>query len=133
MSAQTSTTEQSRAVAQAFYDAIIAGDAEGFMAVTSPDVINQQPAFLPYGGTRHGRDAFVGLFPSFAGHYDLTKIRCERLVAEGDRVFSVVRVPFLQNGQDVVLAEELVVRDGLIVEMRIFAHEAQTLVTRADR
>ena len=128
---QTSLTEQNRAVVQAFYDAIIAGDTDGFVAVSAEDMIVHQPSFLPYGKSYHGRDTFVGLFDSFAKYYDLTKIRCDYLVADGERVFGVIRVPVLANGKDVLFAEQVVVRDGLVAELRIFIHEAQTMVQRS--
>ena len=131
MSMQTSTTEQSRAVAQAFYDAIIAGDVDGFVAVSAEDMVCHQPSFLPYGKSYYGRDTFVGLFDTFAKYYDLTKIRCDYLVADGERVFGLMRVPVLTNGQDVLFAEQVVVRDGKVVELRIFVHEAQTMIGAA--
>ncbi len=126
--AAASLTEQNRAIVQAFYDAIIAGDVDGFVAVSAEDMVVHQPSFLPYGATYRGRDTFVGLFDTFARYYDLTKIRCDHLVADGERVFGVMRVPVLTNGQDVLFAEQVVVRDGLVAELRIFVHEAQTMI-----
>lgn len=126
--AQTSLTEQTRAVARAFYDAIIAGDTKGFIAVSAEDMVVHQPSFLPYGKTYRGRDTFVGLFDTFAKYYDLTRIRCDHLVVDGERAFGVMRVPVLTNGQDVLFAEQVVVRDGKVAELRIFVHEAQTMI-----
>ena len=128
MTTQISQTEETRAVVTAFYDAIIAADVPAFAAVSSKDLVVHQPAFLPYGATYRGLDTFIGLFDTFAKYYDLTQIRCDHLVADGDRAFGVMRVPVLTNGQDVLFAEQVVVRDGLVVELRIFVHEAQTML-----
>jgi hypothetical protein len=58
----------------------------------------------------------------------MTKISADYLVADGDRVFGVIRMPDLKTGKDVLLAEESVIRDGSIVDMRIFFHDAQSLI-----
>ena len=128
MTITESLTEQNRALVQKLYDAAISGDIEGVLGCLAEDVVVREPEFLPYGGTYSGRDTFLALFEKIVKCYDMTKISADYLVADGERVIGVLRMPDLKTGKDVLLAEQSTIRDGLIVDMRIFFHDAQSLI-----
>jgi ketosteroid isomerase-like protein len=121
-------TEANRTVVQNLYAAGINGDIAGLLSAMADDVVIHEPAFLPYGGVYVGKDAFVGMYEKLATLLDVTKIRLEYTVADGDRVIGVLRIPDLNTGQDIVFAEQSTLRDGKVVDFRIFFHDAQSLI-----
>jgi len=121
-------TEQNRQLIRALYDAAIAGDAEGVFGLLADDVVVREPGFLPYGGTYRGKDEFADLFGKFAKTYDMARIKVDHIVADGERVVGILRIPDLVTGKDVVLAEQSVIRDGKVAEVTIFFHDAQSLL-----
>jgi hypothetical protein len=121
-------TEQSRAIVAALYEAAKAGDVEGVLAVMDDEVVVHEPEFLPYGGTYQGKQGFLDLFTKIVKVYDMTAVQYDYLVADGDKVIGILRMPDLNTGQDVLLAEQSIVRDGKVVDMRIFFHDTQSLI-----
>ena len=128
MTTLTSVTEENRRLVQDMYDAGVRGDVEGLMSKLAPDVAVHEPALLPYGAVYHGHQEFLDLFTKIAQVLDISKITLDYLVADGDRVIGVLRIPDPATGGQVLLAEQSTIRDGKIVEMRIFFHDAQSLI-----
>ncbi len=128
MTASTNLTEANRAVVENMYAAGINGDLPGLLSAMADDVVIHEPAFLPYGGTYVGRDAFVGMYAKLAKVLDVSRIRLDYLVADGDRVIGVLRIPDLTTGEDIVFAEQSTLRDGKVVDFQIFFHDAQSLI-----
>jgi predicted SnoaL-like aldol condensation-catalyzing enzyme len=128
MTTPTDTTEISRRLVEELYDAAVAADVEGVLFRLDDSVIVHEPDFLPYGGEYHGKQGFVDLYTKIAKVYDVAKIRVDYLVADGDRVIGVIRMPDLNTGNDVLLAEQSTVRDGKVIDMRIFFHDTQSLI-----
>lgn len=122
------STEQSRALLKKLYTAVAEGDAVGALECLADDVVIHEPPFLPYGGVYRGKEEFAGLFLKLASLYDLSRVRTDYLVADGDRVFGVLRMPDLRTGEDAVVAERSIVRNGVVTDIMIFFHEAQSLV-----
>jgi uncharacterized protein len=60
---------------------------------------------------------------------DVSKISVDRMVAEGERVIGIIRMPDQKTGESIVLAEESVIRNGKVVEIFVYFHETQTLLT----
>jgi hypothetical protein len=122
-------TEANRRLMQALYDAVSAGDLDGVFSRLADDVVIREPAFLPYGGEYRGKELFGELVGKIAKTYDMTQIRADYLVADGERVIGVLRMPDLVTGEDVLVAEESVIRDGKVVQMTVFVHDAQSLIS----
>ncbi|HEY4410407.1 MAG TPA: nuclear transport factor 2 family protein, partial [Acidimicrobiia bacterium] len=122
-------TEESRRLMQALYDAVSAGDLDGVLNRLADDVVIREPAFLPYGGEYRGKELFGELVGKIAKTYDMTQIRADYLVADGERVIGLLRMPDLATGEDVLVAEESVIRDGKVVQMTVFVHDAQSLIS----
>lgn len=59
---------------------------------------------------------------------DLTKINVKYMVAEGEHVFCVMEVPDKKTGKNFLIAEESIVRNGKIAEMRPFYFDAGTMI-----
>lgn len=75
------------------------------------------------------KEPFGDLLGKIAKTYDMTKIKADYVVADGERVIGILRMPDLATGEDVLLAEVSVIRDGKAVQMTIFFHDAQSLIT----
>ena len=125
----TDLTEQNRQLMQAIYDAVSAGDLGGVLDRLADDVVIREPEFLPYGGVYRGKEHFGDVVGKIAKTYDMTQIRADYIVADGERVIGVLRMPDLATGEDVLVAEESIIRDGKVVQMTVFVHDAQSLIT----
>jgi uncharacterized protein len=132
MTTDMSLTEQNRAVVAALYDAGARGDVPGLLSHLAEDVVVHEPAFLPYGGDYVGRDAFLAMFGEIGKYLDLSAISLEYLVADGERVIGVLRIPDRATGEQTMLAEQSTLRDGEVVEMRIFYYDPQSIITAVN-
>jgi ketosteroid isomerase-like protein len=124
----TSATEASRAVVEKMNAAASAGDFAGMMAMFASDLVVHEPPFLPWGGEHHGHDGFVALLGRLNENLDMTRVKAERLLADGPWVINVLRIPDRRTGKDVLVIDEMLIRDGVIAEMRVYLHDAQSLV-----
>jgi ketosteroid isomerase-like protein len=110
------------------YQAAMSDALPALLALLDDDVVVNEPAFLPYGGIYRGKDGFGKLLEKIAKTYDMTAIKFDDLMADGNQVFGILRMPDLRTGGDVLLAERSTIRDGRIVDMTIFFHDAQSLI-----
>jgi ketosteroid isomerase-like protein len=124
-------TELNRARIEQMYSAAKRGDLEGFFAVISPDVVVTEPQFLPYGGSYRSIDELAGLFAEVTQLLDLPNLTVDHLIADGDHVLGLIRVPIIGQDSEVTLAELSIIRDGKVAEMRIYFHDAGTLALRS--
>lgn len=129
MSNDVSTTEETRRVLSAFYSAGERGDFAALMQCMDENIVIHEPPFLPYGGTYTGiADFQQKIVAGLAPYGDLTKITVRRLVVEGERGFCVVEIPQLAGGGSFQLVEESRVRNGKMVEMRIYYFDAGSML-----
>jgi uncharacterized protein len=128
----TETAETNRALMANMYDAAVQGDFASVLACLADDIVVNEPGFLPYGGTYHGPAEFAEMIPEVVKLMDLANMKVDRLIADGDRVFGVIRMSDRATGKDVLLAEESLIRDGKVVEINVFYNNAGTLLTIPD-
>ncbi|MEV7284810.1 nuclear transport factor 2 family protein [Streptomyces sp. NPDC093252] len=132
MTAASSLTERNRQVVLAMFAAASSGDMEGVLSYLSEDVVVAEPLFLPFGRVYRGRDEFLALAGELGKYLDLSAITVHYTLADGDRVAACVGVPDLATGKPTHFIEQYTVRDGKIVENRLFYHDAGTLAGRPD-
>lgn len=124
-------TDETRRVVTQMYDAAVSGDMAGFFACIDPEVVTHEPSFLPYGGSYAGIGALMELLSKdVSQHLDITQPKIDRIVADGDRAFTVIRLRCQATGEETLLAEEAVVRNGKVVELRVFYFDAGSLIER---
>lgn len=128
MTATTSLTEQNRAIVEALYDAGIKGDIEALMGFLADDVVVDEPLYLPYGKVYRGKEEFLGLFQGIGRYMDLSKITVHYTIADGDRVAACLGIPDTTTGELTHFLEQSTLRDGKIVEMKLFYYDAQTMM-----
>ena len=62
---------------------------------------------------------------------DVSTLTADRYIAHGERVFGVYRIRDLGSGEDILMAEESVVRDGKVVEITVYFHDVRSMLSRA--
>jgi len=122
-------TADTRRVVTEMYGAALKGDLAGFFAHIDPEVVTHEPPFLPYGGSYSGLDSLMELLgEQVIRHLDITQPKIDRIVVDGDRAFTVIRLRCQATEEETLLAEEAVVREGKVVELRVFYFDAGSLI-----
>jgi hypothetical protein len=111
-------TEQTRRVVRAIHAASASGDLEKERQLFSPDLVIEEPPYLPYGGTYHGYDGFLRLATHAIQFVDFSSLVLESLTVEGNLAFAVIRVRLL-SGTEIIATEQWQVEKGLAVHCRI--------------
>jgi ketosteroid isomerase-like protein len=130
MSAATSLTEQNRAVVEAMFAAANSGDIDGVFSYLSDDVTIIEPMFMPFGKTYHGKDEFLGLAQVLPNYLDVSSITVHYTIADGDRVAACVGITDVATGELTHFIEQFTIKDGKIVENRVFYNNAGSLVDK---
>jgi hypothetical protein len=111
-------TEQTRRVVRAIHAASARGDLESERQLFSPQLVIEEPPYLPYGGTFHGYDGFLQLASQAIRFVDFSSLVLDSLTVEGDLAFAVIRVRLL-SGTEIIATEQWRVEKGLAVYCRI--------------
>jgi ketosteroid isomerase-like protein len=130
MSPATTLTEQNRAGVEGMFKAANNGDVEGVVSFLSDDVTVIEPAFLSFGKAYHGKDGFFALAQILPDYLDLSSITLHYTIADGDRVAACVGIPDVTTGELTHFIEQFTVKDGKIVENRLFYHNPGSLIDR---
>ena len=118
---------ETRSIIEKLYRCGKDGDLRGVLALLDEKVRVIEPSFLPYGGTYEGHDSFLKLFALIQEKYfDDSKLTIDYIAVEGPHALVMARAPGWK-GEEVVLAEEVLVRNGRIVEIKIYMHQAPTI------
>jgi ketosteroid isomerase-like protein len=110
------------------YAAAAAGEMAVLRGLFAEDFVIEEPPWLPYGGTYHGFEAFVGVFAEGMKVIDLPQLELRSLTVEDDKAFGVVEVPLVNGHGSASIIEEWTVRDGLVAHGRVFWFDP-TLIT----
>ena len=133
MSAATSLTEKNRAIVEGMFAAANRGDVEGVFSFLSEDVAVIEPVFLPFGKAYHGKDGFFALAQVLPNYLDLSSITLHYTIADGDRVAACVGIKDVTTGELTHFIEQFTIKDGKIVENRLFYHNAGTLIDHGKK
>ena len=114
----TQQTEETRRVVQAIHAAAASGEVDQERQFFSPDLVIEEPPFLPYGGEYRGYDGFLKLASRAVEFVDFSSLVLESLTVEGALAFAVVRAR-LFSGLEFIATEQWRVENGLAVHCRI--------------
>jgi hypothetical protein len=128
-----SVTELNRSIMESFYAAGARGDLDAMMDCLADDVVIYEPPYLPFGGEYRGKEGLAAINQAVAPLVDATQFKIHYIVADGDRTVAVGGFPVNDTGQFTLFAEESTLADGKIVEIRIYYHDAQSLIGVAER
>jgi hypothetical protein len=130
MTTTASLTEQNRAVVEAMYRAIGQGDFEGLLAQMADDLVIDEPLYLPYGKVYRGKAELAGLFEKIGQYFDASQVQVKYMIADGDRVAACLTAPDATSGKPVEMLEQSTLRDGKIVEVKLFYDDTGTMMDK---
>src|ERR1700747_857240 len=90
----TPPEDPTRSVVEQFYDNSLRADLDGVAKILHPDVVNPEPASLPYGGTRTGRDDVLKLLAELYSRADLDSVVIGDILVNSQRAAAFLEVPF---------------------------------------
>jgi ketosteroid isomerase-like protein len=125
-------TEQSRSIIEGFYAAGSRGDIETMMGYLADDVVIHEPPYLPFGGEYRGKDGLAEIYAAVAQLADVTQFTIHSVMVDGERGVAFGGYPLTDTGQFTLFAEETRLVDGKIAEIRIYYHDAQSLIGSAE-
>ena len=128
MPMDTSPTERNRAIVEGMFAAANNGDVEGVFSYLSDEVAVIEPLFMPFGKAYHGKDEFLGLAQVLPNYLDVSSITVHHIIADGDRVAACVGITDVATGELTEFIEQFILKDGKIVENRVFYHDAGSLI-----
>jgi hypothetical protein len=123
--ADSQQTAETRRVVLAIHDASVSRDVEEERLLFSPDLIIEEPPYLPYGGTFHGHAGFLKVAAMAAEYVDFSSLSLESLTVEGALAFVVLKAR-LWSGPEFIATEEWRVENGLAVYARISWFDASS-------
>ena len=128
MTTTESLTEKNRAIVEKLYAAASSGDLGAVAPLLADDIVVDEPTYLPYGKVYRGQEEFAGLFGMIGQFLDLTQVNVHYLIADGDRVAACLGIPDVTTGEMTHFIEQSTLRDGQIVEMKLFYYDAQSMI-----
>jgi ketosteroid isomerase-like protein len=120
MVSQSEQSDESREIVRQMYDATIKGDVAAVLALLDDNVVCHESPVLPYGRDYHGAAGIQELFEPLSSYLAVEKITIDSLIADGDHVVAMVRLPVRSSGVELRVAEHHRVRDGKVVEQWIY-------------
>jgi hypothetical protein len=130
MTTTESLTEKNRAIVEKLYAAASGGDLGAIAPLLADDIVVDEPTYLPYGKVYRGKEEFAGLFGMIGQYLDLTQVNVHYLIADGDRVAACLGIPDVTTGEMTHFIEQSTLRDGQIVEMKLFYYDPQTMLDK---
>jgi ketosteroid isomerase-like protein len=128
MTTTESLTEKNRAIVVKLYAAASSGDLGAIAPLLADDIVVDEPSYLPYGKLYRGKEEFAGLLGMIGQFLDLTKVQVNYTIADGDRVAACLGIPDVTTGEMTHFIEQSTLRDGQIVEMKLFYYDAQSMI-----
>lgn len=114
-------TTETRRVVSACYAAASANDAAAIAELMDPDVVLHEAASLPNAGVHRGLDAVMRAMVPVFELFDLSRLRLERIVVDGEWGIGLVDIPLRgRDGESCAVSEVYRVRNGRVVEIRPF-------------
>jgi ketosteroid isomerase-like protein len=132
MTDNNSVTELNRAIVEGFYAAGARGDLDAMMDCLADDVVIYEPPYLFFGGEYRGKQGIFAINEAVAPLVDATQFKIHYILVDGDRAFAVGGFLVNDTGQFTLFAEETRLVDEKIVEIRIYYHDAQSLLGVAE-
>lgn len=116
----TQTNSAAAELVRAMYTAGLTGDFDGFFDRIGDDLVLEEPAFLPYGGTFHGHAGMQEVLSGAQQVLDYSTMRIVEAFGEGLNATVVVEVNLLTDGSPRVILEHWKIRDGQVRWGRVY-------------
>lgn len=114
--------EDNKRIVGELYESVANGKRDEALAAFDPGIVLRESEALPYGGVHTGLDSVLTIMAEAGAVFDTSGIVVDEILADGDRVVALVRIPFRDTDPPVYMpvADSCVLRDGKIVEMTPF-------------
>ncbi|MER7689662.1 nuclear transport factor 2 family protein [Streptomyces sp. NPDC097610] len=114
-------------------DALLSGGLTTLGNLFADDLVVRQPPYLPWGAEHRTLAGVAALTGPISEHLNAMKMTVDRIVADGDTAIGLLRFPDLKTGENVIVAEELTVRDGKVAQARLYYHDTQAVPLNSAR
>lgn len=123
MKTTSETTEMSRHIVQTIYKAMASGDVNAVLELIDENIVCYESPSLPYGKAYRGHSELMALFEPVTKYLAIEQLKVDHLIADGENVVAVIRLPIRSSGIEAIVSEHHLVRNGKVVEQRIFFFE----------
>jgi ketosteroid isomerase-like protein len=125
------TSEQSKAVVDAYYQAGVRGRLTDFGAYLHPDFTTTAPNYLPWGGVHPGAAFFRDeVLPNLPDILDFGRFGYEVFIAADERVVALVNFGIIGSDATIKISEHWTVRDGRATSIWVAYFEPQALLDK---
>jgi ketosteroid isomerase-like protein len=126
-----SSSEQSKSVVDAYYQAGVRGSLTEFAPYVHPDFTTTAPNYLPWGGFHPGAAFFRDeVLPNLPNVLDFGRFSYDVLLAENDRVAALVNFGLVGNVAMIKISEHWTVKDGKATSIWVAYFEPQALLDK---
>jgi hypothetical protein len=128
MTPHDAKTEECKRVLGLLYQAATSSDMTALNQVLDETTRFHEPDCLPYGGSYSGHASLLALFAQVAGYLDFSTIKLDYIIADGENAVTSLRIKTRTRRTELRILEQAVVRDGKIVDLRIFPFDPMQIV-----
>lgn len=126
-----SSSEQSKAVVDAYYQAGVKGRLADFAPYLHPDFTTTAPNHLPWGGVHPGASFFRDeVLPNLPGVLDFGRFSYDVFFAEHERVVALVNFGLTGSDAMIKISEHWTVRNGKATSIWVAYFEPQALLDK---
>ena len=125
------TSEQSKAVVDAYYQAGVQGRLTDFAPYLHPDFSSTAPNYLPWGGVHAGAAFFRDeVLPNLPDVLDFGRFSYDVFFAADERVVALVNFGLIGSDATIKISEHWTVRDGKATSIWVAYFEPQALLDK---
>ena len=124
------SSEQSRAVVQGIYDAVMRRDTAAFLGSFHPHFkVDSAPCF-EHGGPDSSIEEWQRMLAGLAPVLDINGLTLVSMIADGDQVSATARVKLHSSDEEVLFCENWIIKDGKALRMRVYCYDPAVLLVR---
>jgi len=129
--ANQTTSEQSKAVVDAYYQAGVRGRLTEFGSYLHPDFSTTAPNYLPWGGVHPGAAFFRDeVLPNLPDLLDFGRFSYDVFIAADERVVALVNFGIIGSDATIKISEHWTVRYGLATSIWVAYFEPHALLDK---
>jgi len=126
-----SSSERSKAVVDAYYQAGVKGGLGDFAPYLHPDFTTTAPSYLPWGGVHPGAAFFRDeVLPKLPDVLDFGRFSYDVFFAENERVVALVNFGLTGSNAMIKISEHWTVRNGKATSIWVAYFEPQALLDK---